>query len=217
MSFWLFLKSNHPKPTEGRSTMKPTRFISLLLVVSILCLTGLRAQEQQKPDAAAPASGLRAELVKQCIDVEKKLVDLAQAMPQEKYSWRPGEGVRSVSEVYMHVVGANYFFPSFVGVKPPEGLSRDMEKTVTEKAKVVEMLRNSFEHLRQAILSKSDSDLDSPAKLFGQETTVRDVLLTTVTHMHEHLGQSIAYARMNGVVPPWTAAEQARQPAAPKK
>ncbi len=92
-----------------------------------------------------------------------------------------------------------------------------MEKTVTEKAKVVEMLKKSFEHVRQALLSKSDADLDSPAKLFGQETTVRDVLLTTVTHMHEHLGQSIAYARMNGVVPPWTAAEQARQPAAPKK
>ncbi len=101
--------------------MKTTRLISLLLVVSMLCLTGLRAQEQQKADAAAPASGLRAELVKQCNDVEKKLVDLAQAMPQEKYGWRPGEGVRSVSEVYMHVVGANYFIPSFAGVKPPEG------------------------------------------------------------------------------------------------
>lgn len=197
--------------------MKTARFVGLVLVVSMLCLTGLRAQEQQKADAAAPTSGLRAELVKQCNDLEKKFLDLAQAVPQEKYSWRPGEGVRSVSEVYMHVVGANYFFPSFVGVKSPAGLSRDMEKTVTEKAKVVEMLKKSFEHLRRAILSKADSDLDSPAKLFGQETTVRDVLLTTVTHMHEHLGQSIAYARMNGVVPPWSAAEQARQPAAPKK
>jgi len=197
--------------------MKTARFVGLVLVVSMLCLTGLRAQEQQKADAAAPTSGLRAELVKQCNDLEKKFLDLAQAVPQEKYSWRPGEGVRSVSEVYMHVVGANYFFPSFVGVKSPAGLSRDMEKTVTEKAKVVEMLKKSFEHLRRAILSKADSELDSPAKLFGQETTVRDVLLTTVTHLHEHLGQSIAYARMNGVVPPWTAAEQARQPAAPKK
>jgi uncharacterized damage-inducible protein DinB len=197
--------------------MKTTRLISLLLVISMLCLTGLRAQEQPKAAATPSASGPRAELVKQCNEVEKKFVDLAQAMPQEKYGWRPGEGVRSVSEVYMHVVGANYFIPSFAGVKPPEGLSRDMEKTVTEKAKVVEMLKKSFEHVRQALLSKSDADLDSPGKLFGQETTVRDVMLTTVTHMHEHLGQSIAYARMNGVVPPWTAAEQARQPAAPKK
>jgi uncharacterized damage-inducible protein DinB len=197
--------------------MKPKRFVGLLLVVSMLCLTGLRAQEQQKVDAAAPASGLRAELLKQCNELEKKFVDLAQAMPQKKYSWRPMKGVRSVSEVYMHVVGANYFLPSFAGIKAPEGMSRDMEKTVTEKAKVVEMLRKSFDHLREAISSTSDADLDKPAKMFGQETTVRDVLLTTVTHMHEHLGQSIAYARMNKVVPPWTAAQQARQSKAPKK
>jgi uncharacterized damage-inducible protein DinB len=197
--------------------MKPASFINLLLVVSMLCLTGLQAQEQPKASGAPPASGLRGELVKQCNELEKKLVDLAQAVPQEKYSWRPMEGVRSVSEVYMHVVGANYLFPSFVGVKQPEGLSRDMEKTVTEKAKVVEMLKKSFGYLSQAILSKSDADLDKPAKLFGQETTVRDVLLTAVTHMHEHLGQSIAYARMIGVVPPWTAAQQARQSQAPKK
>jgi uncharacterized damage-inducible protein DinB len=197
--------------------MKPTQSIGLLLAVQILCLTTLLAQEKPKASGVPPTSGLRAELLKQCDDAEKKLVDLAQAMPQEKYAWRPGDGVRSVSEVYMHVVGANYFLPSFAGVKPPEGLSRDMEKTVTEKAKVVEMLKESFDHVRQAIVSKSEADLDSPAKLFGQETTVRDVFLTTVTHMHEHLGQSIAYARMNGVVPPWTAAQQAPRPEAPKK
>jgi uncharacterized damage-inducible protein DinB len=197
--------------------MKPTRFISILLAAWILCLTSLLAQDQPKASGAPPTSGLRADLLKQCNEVEKKFVDLAQAMPQEKYTWRPEEGVRSVSEVYMHVVGANFFIPRSAGVNPPEGLSRDMEKTVTEKAKVVEMLKKSFDHLRQAVLSKSDADLDSPAKLFGQETTVRDVFLTTVTHMHEHLGQSIAYARMNGVVPPWTAAEQAPRPEAPKK
>lgn len=197
--------------------MKPTRFVSLLLVAPMLCLTTVLAQEQPKASGAPPTSGLRAELLKQYNEVEKKFVDLAQAMPQEKCTWRPGEGVRSVSEVYMHVVGGNYFLPSFAGVKPPEGLSRDMEKTVTEKAKVIDMLKKSFDHVRQAILSKSDADLDTPAKLFGQETTVRDVFLTTVTHMHEHLGQSIAYARMNGVVPPWSAAEQAPRPQAPKK
>jgi uncharacterized damage-inducible protein DinB len=197
--------------------MKPTRFISLLLLPLILSVTGVVAQEQQKVEATAPATGLRAELVKQCNELEKKFVDLANAMPQGKYSWRPMEGVRSVSEVYMHVVGANYFLPSFGGIKAPEGMSRDMEKTVTQKAKVVEMLKKSFEHLRQAILATSDADLDKPAKMFGQQTTVRDVLLTTVTHMHEHLGQSIAYARMNRVVPPWTAAEQLQQSKAPKK
>jgi uncharacterized damage-inducible protein DinB len=197
--------------------MKPKRFLSLLLTASILTLSSGVAQDQPKMAEATPTTGIRAELLNDVMELEKKFVDLAEAMPQGKYSWRPMKGVRSVSEVYMHVAGANYLLPSFAGIKAPEGMSRDMEKTVTQKAKVVEMLKKSFEHLRDAILSTSDADLDKPAKMFGQETTVRDVLLTTVTHMHEHLGQSIAYARMNKVIPPWTAAQQARQSKAPKK
>jgi uncharacterized damage-inducible protein DinB len=197
--------------------MKPIRFLSLLLTASILTLSTGVAQDQPKMAETTPTTGIRAELLNDVMELEKKFVDLAEAMPQGKYSWRPMKGVRSVSEVYMHVAGANYFLPSFAGIKAPEGMSRDMEKTVTQKAKVVEMLKKSFEHLRQAISSTLDADLDKPAKMFGQETTVRAVLLTTVTHMHEHLGQSIAYARMNKVVPPWTAAQQARQPKPPKK
>jgi uncharacterized damage-inducible protein DinB len=197
--------------------MKPKRFLSLLLTASTLTLSSGVAQDQPKMAEATPTTGIRAELLNDVKELEKKFVDLAEAMPQGKYSWRPMKGVRSVSEVYMHVAGANYLLPSFAGIKAPEGMSRDMEKTVTQKAKVVEMLKKSFDHLRDAILSTSDADLDKPAKMFGQETTVRDVLLTTVTHMHEHLGQSIAYARMNKVIPPWTAAQQARQSKAPKK
>jgi uncharacterized damage-inducible protein DinB len=197
--------------------MKPVRFLSLLLTASILTLSTGVAQAQSKMGDATSATGIRAELVNDVKELQKKFVDLAGAVPQEKYSWRPMEGVRSVSEVYMHVVGGNYFLPSFAGIKAPEGFNQEMEKTVTEKAKVVQLLRESFGHLREAILSTSDADLNKPAKMFGQETTVRDVLLTTVTHMHEHLGQSIAYARMIGVVPPWTAAQQARQSQAPKK
>jgi uncharacterized damage-inducible protein DinB len=207
---------NHSPLTEGE-VMKSARFLITLLGTSVVALTVGVAQNQPKMAEATPTTGIRAELVNDVKELQKKFVDLADAIPQKKYSWRPMEGVRSVGEVYMHVVGANYLFPSFVGVKQPEGMSQDMETTVTEKAKVVEMLKESFSHLRQAILSKSDADLGKPAKLFGQETTVRDVLLTAVAHMHEHLGQSIAYARMIGVVPPWTAARQARQSQAPKK
>jgi uncharacterized damage-inducible protein DinB len=196
--------------------MKSARFLIALLGTSVVALTVGAAQDQPKMAEATPTTGIRAELLNDVKELEKKFVDLAEAMPQKKYSWRPMEGVRSVSEVYMHVAGANYFLPTFAGIKAPEGMSRDMEKTVTKKAKVVEMLKKSFDHLRQAILSTSDADLDKPAKMFGQETTVRGVLLTTVTHMHEHLGQSIAYARMNRVVPPWTGAQQARQSKTPK-
>jgi uncharacterized damage-inducible protein DinB len=197
--------------------MKSSRFFIGLLSTSVVALTVGLAQDQPKVSEATPTTGIRAELVNDVKELGKKFVDLAEAMPQKNYSWRPMEGVRSVSEVYVHVAGANYFLPTFAGIKAPEGMSQDMEKTVTQKAKVVEMLKKSFDYLRQAILSTSDADLDKPAKMFGQETTVRGVLLTTVTHMHEHLGQSISYARMTKVVPPWTAAQQARQSKAPKK
>ncbi len=157
--------------------------------------------------AEAPESGFRAEFLRQLDDVEKKMTSLAQAMPQEKYSWRPGDGVRSVSEVFMHVAGANFMLPNFAGVKPPAGISRDMEKTVTEKSKVSEMLKQSFEHIRTAITGTSDADMDKPTKLFGRPATYRGVYLLMANHMHEHLGQAIAYARVNGVVPPWSAKE----------
>jgi uncharacterized damage-inducible protein DinB len=166
------------------------------------------APAQDKPSTAAPApptSGFRAEFLRQLDDVEKKLVDLAQAMPQEKYTWRPAEGVRSVSEVYMHVAGGNFFIPRVIGVQPPTGIGRDLEK-ITDKAKVVDTLKQSMAHVRQAALSTSDADLDKPVKFFGRDSTVREVLMILAMHMHEHLGQSIAYARMNGIAPPWSGA-----------
>ena len=191
---------------------------SVLAIAAIVTvLSTVQAQDKSKEESATKVSGVRGELLYQLADVEKKIIDLAGAMPPETYSWRPMEGVRSVSEVYVHIGGANYLFPSFIGIKSPEGLDRDMEKTITEKTKVIEFLKGSFDHIRQAILKTSDDDLDKPAKLFGRETTVRDVLLTAALHLHEHLGQSIAYARMNHIVPPWTAAEQAEQKEKEKK
>ncbi|MGH9667165.1 MAG: DinB family protein [Bryobacteraceae bacterium] len=153
----------------------------------------------------APQTGFRADFLRQLTDVQKKFTSLAEAMPQDKYGWRPGEGVRSVSEVYTHIAGANYFLLSFAGVKPPAGLERNMEKTVTQKAKVVEEINKSFEYVRHAVLNMSDADLEKPAKLFGRGTNVEEVYFVMANHMHEHLGQSIAYARTNGVVPPWSA------------
>jgi uncharacterized damage-inducible protein DinB len=150
--------------------------------------------------------------------VGKHIVDLASAVPAEKYSWRPAPGVRSVSEVYMHIVGANYMLPSLVGGKMPEGFSRDMEKTVTDKAKVVEWLKKSVENAKAVGGGVSNADLDKMVKvpfLGGREMTERRILMIVQTHLHEHLGQSIAYARSNGVTPPWS--EAGEQPPAAKK
>ena len=107
--------------------------------------------------SAAFAFDAQSELLANLADTEKKIVSLAEAVPAEKYSWRPMEGVRSVGEVYMHIAGANYMIPAALGAKAPAGISRDMEKTVTDKAKIIEHLKQSFAHVRQAIESSSDN------------------------------------------------------------
>jgi uncharacterized damage-inducible protein DinB len=175
-----------------------------------LALLASPAALGQAPAAAlaAPASGFRAEFLGQYAYGEKQILDLAEATPADKYGWRPGEGVRSISEVYIHIAGGNYFLLGFAGIKPPAGLDKEMEKNITEKAKVIDELKKSFAHVRAGIAATSDADLDKPVKMFGRDTTVRGVLLSVVSHEFEHLGQSIAYARMNGIVPPWTAEQQ---------
>jgi len=152
----------------------------------------------------APTHGFRAEFLRDLADVEKKIVDLATAMPAEKYSWRPAPGVRSVSEVYMHIAGGNYVMASFVGMKPPASDEQALER-VTDKARVLAELKKSFAHIRTAALRTSDDDLDKRIRMFGNDTTERGAFLNALTHLHEHLGQSVAYARINGVVPPWSA------------
>jgi uncharacterized damage-inducible protein DinB len=150
--------------------------------------------------------GVHADLLKNLDDTQKKIVSLAETVPADKYTWRPAEGVRSISEVFMHIAGANYMIPAGLGVPPPSGITRDMEKTVTDKAKVVEHLKQSFEHQRKAIAAATD--LDKPAKLFGRESTNGATQVLIITHLHEHLGQAIAYARMNKVTPPWSAGRE---------
>ena len=163
------------------------------------------------PAAAAPAAGaptgIRKELIQQIEDAERKLVALAEAVPQEKYGWRPAPGVRSIGEVFVHVAGANLMIPGIAGVPAPSDftLARDAETKMTDKAQVVDALRRSFAHAKQGVASLSDADLDAPVTLFGQPTTKRGVFVLVATHAHEHLGQSIAYARSNGIVPPWSA------------
>ena len=138
-------------------------------------------------------------------DAEEKIMALANAVPEEKYTWRPGEGVRSVGEVYMHIVGANCFLPTFIGVNPPEGFSQETEKKVTKKSEILAWLKKSFDHARNTITTVSDETLAKRVEFFGNESTGEGMLLLLVTHAHEHLGQSIAYARTNGIVPPWSA------------
>lgn len=155
--------------------------------------------------AQAPQSGWRAEFLNSLGGAERKYVALAEATPWEKYSWRPAEGVRSVCEVFLHISGANYMFANPLGAQAPASVDLgNIEKCPANRDQVVSTLKASFAHLRGAVTSTADAQADAPVELFGMKMTKRGLLLFTAEHMGEHLGQSIAYARTNKIVPPWS-------------
>lgn len=168
-------------------------------------------QAAQSP-AAAPFN-LRQAAVAELQEAQQELVSLAQAMPADKYTWRPAEGVRSVAEVYLHICAGNYGLTALAGAPPKPGFKfQGYENSTTDKAQIIDQLIQSFAFAENGISSLSDADLSKPTgwRGFPGYPTVGDLILHIVAHAHEHLGQSIAYARMNGVVPPWTAAAQQR-------
>ena len=136
-----------------------------------------------------------------------KLVALAEAMPPEVYAWRPGEGVASVARVYMHIASYNYMYPD-QNLGMHSSIGRDeygrWETDVHEKERVVEILRASMAHVRGVAKAMTIERLDYPTRLYGRDVGEWAVLFQLLAHMNEHLGQSIAYARMNEVVPPWS-------------
>jgi uncharacterized damage-inducible protein DinB len=179
---------------------------SLLLHAAFVLLLPVAVGAHDAP--AAPEASLRSEFHASLTDAETKLIELAEATPAEKFAWAPGEGVRSTSEVFMHVATANYLLPTLVGMAPPEGVNAmTLEKDVKEKDAAVKTLRASFVGAHAAI--DKTMDLDTKIMMFGNEVTKRQALLLLVTHAHEHLGQAIAYARSNAITPPWTARENA--------
>lgn len=163
---------------------------------------------------AQSVGGFRGEVLGALGESEKKILGLAEKTPQDKFGWRPAAGVRSTSEVFMHVAAGNYFLGGFAGLKAPEGL-RDYEKT-TDKAKVVAALKDSYAAVRKLVESTPDADLAAAVKLPWRETTKMGLFMTLALHSEEHLGQSIAYARSNGIVPPWSEAPPKPPAPAPK-
>jgi len=176
--------------------MRSTRSLLSPLFLLVLCAAPVAAQSAL-PD-------FRAEFRGQFEASARKLVALADAMPAEALAWRPMEGVASVAEVYMHIARYNYMYPDQnLGIDAPMAYA-DLEDEVTGKAEVVEVLTASMDHVRTVVAGMSDDDLAAGTRLYGRDVAGWAVLLQLVTHMDEHLGQSIAYARMNGVVPPWS-------------
>jgi uncharacterized damage-inducible protein DinB len=139
--------------------------------------------------------------------VSRQLIDLAEATPADKFAWRPADGVRSTSEVYMHIVMANFYLLSVTGPKMPADLKRDADKTVTSKAEVISWLKRSLDAVKEAHLAAKPKDLERKVHIADRDATVDGMYLRIIIHANEHMGQLIAYARMTGVVPPWSKSE----------
>ena len=155
--------------------------------------------------AMVDPAAVRAELMGQFEASMQKFVALAEAMPADKFAWSPGEGVMPFGHVLAHVAHYNYAYPvTAMGAAAPAGIVLDTLENVRTKDAVVALLRSSGDFVRRTVGDAPAAELTGATRLYGREVQEWAVLLQLVTHMNEHLGQSIAYARMNGVVPPWS-------------
>jgi uncharacterized damage-inducible protein DinB len=168
------------------------------IAIFVLCTAGLlRAQDVLE--------GVWQGYDGEWLHVSRQLVALAEAIPGEKFSWRPGPGVRSVSEVVMHVAIANFGLLSASSVKLPEGFKPGLEKSVTSKREVIDWLQRSLDAVKTAHLRVKPSDLARKVEDRNYRgATVEGMYLRIIVHANEHMGQLVAYARMNGIVPPWS-------------
>lgn len=165
------------------------------------------------PLSAQKREGVMGDLIRDVTEVETKIVGLAKALPAAAYGWRPGSGVRTTGEVLMHVAADNYFMPAVMGIAAPAETGIDgkeyktataFEKRPMTREQIVAELEKSFTFLKKAMTDVPEAKVEAPLEVFGQKTTARGVWIGTATHLHEHLGQLIAYARSNAVTPPWS-------------
>jgi uncharacterized damage-inducible protein DinB len=194
--------------------MQMMKRFALVPVVATLVLSACAQNSDSATPAtpaAPPAPKVTADLAKDVEGVEKKFVDLIKAMPDASMNWRPGTGVRSVREVALHVASENYYLPSIVGAPIPaeSGLTSDYktveayEKRNIPKDSIVAALEKSFAAFKQA-MSADTASMSAEVDFFGTKMSRQSAWIGMVTHLHEHLGQAIAYARQNKIVPPWS-------------
>ena len=188
---------------QARLVRRPLRtsgLVSACVLFGFLCMAGvptLRAQD--------PLDGVWQGYDGEWRHVSAQLIALAEATPEDRFAWRPAPGVRSTSEVYMHIVDANFYLLSITGPKMPDDLKEDAAKTVTSKADVIRWLKRSLEAVKQAHLKETPKDLTRKVHVEDRDSTVDWMYLRIIVHANEHMGQLVAYARMTGVVPPWSA------------
>ena len=174
------------------------------------------AAPAQSEDKTAPSYDMKAQAALDLQQMQQKFTSLAQAIPREKYNWRPSGDVRSFAEVFLHTAAASFNFPPLMGTPAAAGFDgKNFEKSTTDKAKIVDWLNKSFAYSINSVQSMSNADFAKLMPKLGPQANAGDVVYLLVVHDHEMLGQAISYARSVGVVPPWTAAAQKQQAAQP--
>jgi uncharacterized damage-inducible protein DinB len=193
---------------------------ALFLLTLSIGPTGAFSQNTQSMAPAAdhtpPSYDMKPESLLDLENVQKKFVALANALPANKLTWRPAPDARSFAEVFLHVSGERYGFIGLMGIQPPAGFdAKTFEKSTTDRARLVEELNKSWEFTKSAIGDMANADFAKPLPKLGPQANAGDVVYLLVADAHEHLGQLVAYARANGIVPPWTV--EAQKQAAEKK
>jgi uncharacterized damage-inducible protein DinB len=193
--------------------MKNLCLSALLFALAVTGPAG-RALAAQPEDKTPPSYDMKAQSLQDLDDMHKKFVSLAEALPADKFTWRPGEGVRSISEAFLHVADMNFQMPVAIGATPAPGYKKEgYEKSTTDKAKVIEQLNRSFDYVHTYVDGMTNADFAKPELKFGPQANAGDIVYIIIADDHEHLGQSVAYARVNGIVPPWTADAMKKQQA----
>ena len=183
----------------------PRSCTSFFAFTILLAAVQLSAQVYPYRDGTPGVTGYRSEVMAEVMIQESEFVRLAEAIPAEKYTWRPSPDVRTIAEVFLHASAANFNLYRLVGTPTPSGVNtKTLEQSTTDKAKVIATLKASYAHAKTAIRATPDADLEKTLDWNGGKITERGVLLYIVQHIAQHLGQQIAYARSIGVAPPWT-------------
>jgi uncharacterized damage-inducible protein DinB len=196
------------------------RFAILMCVLSVASAvafgTPAQSAEGASADHTAPSYDMKGQALLDLESVQKKFVDLANALPADKLTWRPTPDSRSFAEVFLHVAGERYGILGMMGATKPAGFNgKTFEKSTTDRAQIIEELNKSWGFAQGAIQRMSNVDFAKLLPELGPQANAGDVVYLLVADAHEHLGQAVAYARENGIVPPWTI--EAQKKAAEKK
>lgn len=181
----------------------------VLVLLSLSLSTEPRTACAQSSDSAAadhtaPSYDMKAQSLLDLGRVQKKFVDLANTVPADKLTWRPAPDARSFAEVFLHVAGERYGILGMMGAEAPAGFDRKtFEKSTTDRARIVAELDKSFEFMKKTIEGMTNADFAKLLPKLGPQANAGDVVYILVGDAHEHLGQAVAYARVNGIVPPW--------------